>query len=169
MTTLTWRMVVNLPGIMAHQMQEVATSKLLCLPYGMELTRVFHAFNISLEGKAFKELLHTDMYDDWSLHRMGYQKMGERWIRSIIEQEAELDSKDEIGAIEAGPSEPTGDGTCEVELIDDNAAEVRTPAQPTPRSPRAPPLRAQIDDDISKRISSIISMVRQDIHNFYQS
>lgn len=81
MTTLAWRIVVNLPEIMVHQMQEAATSRPLCLPYGMGLTRVFYAFGISLEGKAFNEILHMDIYDDWSLLRMGYQKVEGRWIR----------------------------------------------------------------------------------------
>lgn len=56
-------------------MQEAATSKRLRLSYGMGLTKIFKAFGVTLEGKAFKKILHTDTYNDKSLYLMGYRKI----------------------------------------------------------------------------------------------
>lgn len=71
MVALIQGTTVNLPSIMFRQMQEVASSRRLCLPYEMALTRVCREFGVPLEGEAFKKLLHTNTYDDWSLHCMG--------------------------------------------------------------------------------------------------
>lgn len=68
--------VVNLPCIMIRQMQVAASSRRLCLSYGMGLTRIFGEFSIPLEGEVFKKLLHIDIYDGRFLHHMGYRKIG---------------------------------------------------------------------------------------------
>lgn len=41
MIALAQRIAVNLPSIIAIQMQEATTSKRVCLPYGIGLTRLF--------------------------------------------------------------------------------------------------------------------------------
>lgn len=130
----------------------------LCLPYSMGLTRVFQAFGVSLEGEAFKKSLYTNTYDDQSLHRMGYQKTGGRWVHRGSRQEVEPDSKDDIQDAKAGPSELVDDGTGEAERSKPDTPLV-TPTfieivdQPSPWTPNAPPPRTQIDGDMEERIS----------------
>lgn len=75
MTSLVQSIAVNSPGIMAHLMQEAATSRWFCLPYSMGLTRVFWAFSNSLEGEAFKKILHmtlmmTSPFTRWDTERL---------------------------------------------------------------------------------------------------
>lgn len=116
-------------------MEEVATNKCLYLPYGMGLTRVFHAFGISLEDEAFKEILHIDTYDDWFLHRLGYQKVRGRWIKRGSGQEADPDSKDELRSTKNGPFQPTHDVDIEAgpsELALDADIDEEQPEQATP-------------------------------------
>lgn len=81
----------------------------------MGLTSIFQAYGISLKGEVFKEILHTNMYDDQSLHRMEYRKVGGRWIRRGSGKEVKPNSKDEIQAIEAGASELVADSLAKVE------------------------------------------------------
>lgn len=57
------------------------------LPYGMLLTLMFEAFGISHEGESFKKLLSHNEYCDWTLHRMGYQKVGDHRIKRLSRQE----------------------------------------------------------------------------------
>ena len=73
MVSLVRGLVINITGLMLQQMQEALTSQRLCLPYGMALMRVFREFGVPLEEEAYRELQHTDTYDDRSLHRMGYR------------------------------------------------------------------------------------------------
>lgn len=54
--------------------------------------------------------MHTDTYDDQSLHRMGCWKIGGRWVSRGSGQKAEPDSEDDIRAIEVGPFEPADVG-----------------------------------------------------------
>lgn len=115
MTTPALRMVVNLPRIIAHQMQEEVTSRHLCLPYGMGLTIVFQAYGISLVSDAFKELFYIDTYDDRSLHHIGYWKIGGRWVHRGSSQEVEPDSEDEFRDAEAGLFKPVPDDDAEAE------------------------------------------------------
>lgn len=75
--------IVNLPMIMVRQIQAVASSRRLCLPYGMGLIYIFRKYGVSLKDKAFKELLHSDRSDDRSLHCMEYQKISGWWVRRV--------------------------------------------------------------------------------------
>lgn len=110
MVALIRGIFINLPGIMVSQMKEVATSRRLCLSYGMGLTRIFRAFSVSLEVEAFKEILHMDTYHNKSLHQIGYKKIDGRWTCRGSGQEMELDFEEEITIAEAGPLE-LADGT----------------------------------------------------------
>lgn len=136
-----------------------------------------YSFGISLESEAFKKLLHTDTYNDLSLHCIGYQKIDGRWIRRGSGWEVKPDSKDKLRAIEHGPSKPAPKDDTEVRpsklVLDDDAkpttpppapTHIETPTQPTPWTLRAPPLRARIDDNIEERVSFIVDMVIEDIH-----
>lgn len=71
---------MNLLGIMLRQIQEVLSSRRLYLSYRIGLICIFRELNVPLEGEAFKELLHTDTYDDRSLHRMWYRKISGWWV-----------------------------------------------------------------------------------------
>ena len=104
MTSLIERRPVDIPALMLSQMHDAATQRRHCLPYGMALTRLFRACGVSLEGEIPKEILHTDVYDERSLHRMGFRMVGGRWVRRESGQEP--DEEDEIREAEAGPSEP---------------------------------------------------------------
>ena len=72
----------------------------------MALSSVFHEFGVPLDGELYREIHHTDTYDDQSLHRMGYRFILGRWTRRISGQEADSDlDEDEIRAAKVGPSE----------------------------------------------------------------
>ena len=73
MTSLIERRQINLPSLMLTQMHDAAIQCRHYLPYGMALTRLFRACGVSLEGEIPKEILHTDVYDERSLHHMGYR------------------------------------------------------------------------------------------------
>lgn len=147
MTILAWRMAVNLLGIMVYQMQEPATSRCLCLPY-----------------------------DDWSLHRIGYQKLGGRWIMKgqgrrwslILRMSSELLRWTFQASIWwwywgwtiwastwwwcwANHTSPCSYTHRDFNLI--NVVDFHITS-----------LRAQIDDDIEKRVNSIVSVIREDIY-----
>ena len=53
----------------------------VALPYGMALTHIFRMVGIRLSGQSSCELGCTDIYNEHSLHRMGYIKVNDRWIR----------------------------------------------------------------------------------------
>ena len=95
MVSLVRGLPLNIPGVMLRQMQEASTSKRLCLPYGMALTRVFREFGVSFEDQIYRELQHADTYDDRSLHRMGYRLVSGRWTHRISGMEADSDSEEE--------------------------------------------------------------------------
>ena len=40
-------------------------------------------FGVNLNGEVPKKLLHTDYYNSKSLHRMGFIKVNERWIKKV--------------------------------------------------------------------------------------
>lgn len=90
-------------------MQEAASSRRLYLSYRMGLTLVFREFGVLLEGEAFKELLHTDTYDDQSFHRMGYQKIGGHWMCRASDQEHDSDLDRDDAPAEAGLSKAPTD------------------------------------------------------------
>ena len=60
---------INLPAILFHQIREASERKRACLPYGMALTLIFREYEVSLEREAYLCILHSDVYDDRSLHR----------------------------------------------------------------------------------------------------
>lgn len=66
---------INFPGLMLVLIREAAGKVKVCLPYGMVLTLVFGVFNVSLEMESFKKLQSYDEYYNWTLHRMGHQKV----------------------------------------------------------------------------------------------
>lgn len=66
---------LNLSGLMIRYMDELGNRKRASLPYDMVLTLLFLEHGINLEGKTSKGLLHTDTYNDRSLHRMGFIKV----------------------------------------------------------------------------------------------
>lgn len=91
------------------------------LTYGMGMTCIFREFGIPPKDEAFMKLLHTNIYDNWSLHRIGYRKIGGRWVHRVSGQEVDLDFNREILVAEAGPSEPHTDTA-------NQSLEVATPA-----------------------------------------
>ena len=97
----------------------------------MGLTRLFRACGVSLEGEIPKEILHTDMYDERSLHRMGYRLVAGRWVRRESGQEP--DEEDEIREAEAGPSGPVSSPAQAA-----HASEIE-PMTPTATPSAAPP------------------------------
>ena len=54
-----------------------------CLPYSMVFPLIFIQARIDLDGKDFKSLNHTDYYTVHSLHRMGYQKVNDQWVKEV--------------------------------------------------------------------------------------
>ena len=90
---LTQRMAIDLPALILAQMRDAATQRRHCLPYGMAVTRLFRAYSIPLEGETSKGILHTDIYDQRSLHRMGYRLVSGRWVHYESGQEPDEEDK----------------------------------------------------------------------------
>ena len=74
--------LVNLPWLMIGYMYEAATKAHVSLPYGMVLTLIFKEFGIPISDEKPKWLLHhTDHYNLQTLHRMGYKKENDKWVK----------------------------------------------------------------------------------------
>ena len=153
MTTLVRGQTVSFSGIILRQMHEAASSRRLCLPYGMVLTRIFRYFGVTLDGELYRELHHSDTYDDRSLHRMGYRFIRGRWTRRVSGQDAETDSEDEAHATEAGPS-----GTAGADDADD-----RSTTPPADTAPPTCPTASTTDPTIQDRVASELEMLRQEL------
>lgn len=65
---LVWGIFLNLPSMMMHQMRQTMMKMKAWLPYTMALTLVFKEFKVPLEREISKTLLHSNMYNDQSLH-----------------------------------------------------------------------------------------------------
>lgn len=66
---------MNFTFLMLEQNKEATKKSIACLPYGMVFTLIFSKFRVSLEGEDAKRLLHTNHYNELSLHRIGYHKI----------------------------------------------------------------------------------------------
>ena len=67
---------------MIVHMCKVAVKTHACLPYGMLSTLIFQEFGVQISNQEPKRILrHTDHYNLKILHRMGYKKDGDQWIR----------------------------------------------------------------------------------------
>ena len=52
------------------------------LQYGMVLTLIFKEFKVPISDEESKRLLcHTDHYNLQTLHRMGYKKENDKWVK----------------------------------------------------------------------------------------
>ena len=71
----------NLSKLIIFAMKDAMMKRKTALPYGMALTHVFRMVGIRLRDESSCELGHTDIYNEHSLHRMGYNKVNDRWIR----------------------------------------------------------------------------------------
>lgn len=69
---------INLPFFMLSQIKEATNKSRTCLPYGMILTLIFEEFRINYTREDARRLLHTDRYNEWSLHRLDYRKIDDR-------------------------------------------------------------------------------------------
>ena len=65
-------------GYMCEAVAKAHTS----LPYGMVLTLILKEFGIPISDQEPKWLLcHTDHYNLQTLHRMGYKKENDKWVK----------------------------------------------------------------------------------------
>ena len=78
----------------------------------MGLTVLFREYGVSFQDEPYRTLIHTDVYDIRSLHRMGYHLVRGQWTRRIsgqAEDRADIDEdiaeEEWILSGEAGPSE----------------------------------------------------------------
>ena len=130
----------------------------------MVFTLIFNEFGIDLEGETSKRLLHTDHYTEMSLHRMGYIKKDNQWVKKatgqremdsdsdIPDQEAEEDDGDEAadedGADDDEDDDLDASAPAEVELSTGSAHRIQgeaegpstIPETGTPRTPQAAPV-----------------------------
>ena len=71
---------LNSSALMFQQKQEAACRVKAYLPYGMALTLVFRKYGVTLEEETNRVLMHSNTYNEWSLHHMGYYKWHDRWV-----------------------------------------------------------------------------------------
>ncbi|GAV90694.1 hypothetical protein CFOL_v3_34100 [Cephalotus follicularis] len=62
------------PLLMLHTMVLAFTQKKPILPFGCILTKIFHHYEINLEGEIGKKLKMQDTYSNSTLNRMGWKK-----------------------------------------------------------------------------------------------
>ena len=96
---------VNLPYIMILQILEAMKKNRACLPYGMVFIIIFSEYGMSLGGEISRKLLHTDYYNRKSLHRMGFIKVNDRWVKKVSGQEP-LEDEPHTAPVEAPPTAP---------------------------------------------------------------
>lgn len=82
---------MNLPFMMLRQIKEAAKKSRAYLPYGMvfilyELI-IFTEFGVYFDGEDARRLLHTNHYNERSLHQMGYRKVDDRCMHRVSGQE----------------------------------------------------------------------------------
>jgi len=79
----------------------------------MGLTILFKAYGVVIDGEPFRQLLHTDIYDERLLHRMAYNLHRGQWRWKIFRQTTNADKdaaeEERIYIDEARPSKPQRD------------------------------------------------------------
>ena len=76
------KILVNFPKLMMTYMCEAASKGKASLPYEMVITLILREFRVSISEEEPKKILqHTDIYNVWTLHKMGFKKINGQWKR----------------------------------------------------------------------------------------
>ena len=79
--------LMSLPHMIIIQMREAPERVKACLSYGMVFILIFTKFGVNLDEEDTKRLMHTEYYNKWSIHRMGYHKVDDRRMKQSLDQE----------------------------------------------------------------------------------
>ncbi|KAG8637637.1 uncharacterized protein LOC110602655 [Manihot esculenta] len=87
----------NLPFLLLAHMIACSEKKNACLPYGMILTSIFNHFEFPLEEEESVELKGSDIYNEVTLHKMGYVKRDRGWFlkkdKAVVQTSLEIQSQ----------------------------------------------------------------------------
>ncbi|KAF2305864.1 hypothetical protein GH714_008490 [Hevea brasiliensis] len=100
----------NLPFALLSHMIACSEKKNSYLPYGMILTSIFNNFKVSLEEEAGVELKGLDIYNEVTLHKMGYVKGERGWFlkqdKAVVQPGLEIQSQVDVNVSQSQDAPP---------------------------------------------------------------
>ncbi|KDP46199.1 hypothetical protein JCGZ_10039 [Jatropha curcas] len=100
----------NLPFVLLSHMIACSEKKNAYLPYGMILTSIFNYFKVSFEGEESEELKSSDIYNEFTLHKLEYVKNERGWFlkkdKAVVQPSSEIHFENASGTEDAFPVLP---------------------------------------------------------------
>ncbi|GAV83274.1 hypothetical protein CFOL_v3_26722 [Cephalotus follicularis] len=97
------------PLLMLHTMVHAFTQKKFVLPFGCILTKIFHHYEVNLEGEIGTKLKKEDTYSKSTLNHMDWKKQDGSWIycpKSDQSQRIDREEHEEIPPWEGQEAAP---------------------------------------------------------------